>query len=71
MFCSIPLLFQIIQISGLFVTELDKKAEGISHDEQLTRRQRDEALAGIDTLKKTALVVGSGFKGWRRARVRI
>ncbi|EER04326.1 interferon-induced guanylate-binding protein, putative [Perkinsus marinus ATCC 50983] len=47
---------KIIQISGLFVTELDKKVEGISHDEQLTRRQRDEALVGIDTLKKTALV---------------
>ncbi|KAF4674149.1 hypothetical protein FOL46_005696 [Perkinsus olseni] len=46
---------KIIEISGLFVTELDRKAEGISNDERITRHQRNEALAGIDKLKKTAL----------------
>ncbi|KAF4674486.1 hypothetical protein FOL47_009171 [Perkinsus chesapeaki] len=46
---------RIIEISGLFVTELDKKAEGLFNDERITRHQRDEALAGIDNLKKTAL----------------
>lgn len=58
-YSMIPLLGQIIEISGLFVTELDRKAEGISHNEHLTRQQRDEALAGIDKLKKTALTVGA------------